>query len=139
VDSRHEFLAVERLGQVIVGAEAEALDLVLGIVGTGQDQDRRRDLGQTKLSQHLVPVHVGKVQVEQDQVVVVELREIDPLFAEIGAIDVQVGMGQHQFDAARGGRIVLHQKNSHRTGLRIHSPDMNHPCPGVVNATLLSH
>jgi hypothetical protein len=32
-----------------------------------------------KLAQHLVPRHVGQVEVEKDQVVVVELGEVDPL------------------------------------------------------------
>ncbi len=100
VDARHQFLAVEGLGQVVIRAEAEAAHLVLGVVGAGQDQDRRFDPGHAQLPQHLVPGHVGQVEVEQDQVVVVKLRQIDPLLAQIGAVDIEVGMGQHQFDAA---------------------------------------
>jgi hypothetical protein len=42
-----------------------------------------------KRAQNLVAGHVGEVQVEQDDVVVVELAEVDAFFAEIGGIDVE--------------------------------------------------
>ncbi len=113
VDARDQFLAVERLGHVIVGAEAEAADLVLGVVLAGEDQDRRVDARETQLAQHLVPVHVGQVQIEEDQVVIVELGEIDPLLAEVRGIDVQVRVGEHQFDAPRHVRVVFDEKDSH--------------------------
>ena len=113
MDARDQFFAVEGFGQIIVGAKAEALDLVFGIVGPGQDQDRRFDPRQAQLAQNLMPAHVGQVQVQQDQVVVVKLGQIDPVFAQVGAIDVQIGMGQHQFDAARGRRVVFNQQNAH--------------------------
>ena len=67
-----------------------------------QDQDRRLHLGQAQRPQHFVAGHVGEVQVEQDDVVVVELAEIDALFAEIGRVDVEALRFQHQFDALCG-------------------------------------
>jgi hypothetical protein len=45
VDARHQLVLVERLGHVVVGAEAETLDLVLDARESRQDQDRRFDLG----------------------------------------------------------------------------------------------
>src|SRR3569832_1113261 len=44
VDARDQLVLVERLGHVVVGAEAEALDLVLNAGEAGEDQDRRLDL-----------------------------------------------------------------------------------------------
>jgi hypothetical protein len=38
-------------------------------------------LAEAQLLQHLVARHVGQVQVQEDDVVVVELAEIDALFA----------------------------------------------------------
>jgi hypothetical protein len=80
VDARDQLLPVEGLGHVVVGAKPKPLsfDSVL----SSPDEDGRLDLGEAQLAQHLVPVHVGKVQVQQDQVVVVELGEIDPLLPE---------------------------------------------------------
>ena len=66
-------------------------------------------------------VHVRQVQVQQDQVVIIKFRQIDPLLAQVSGIDVQVGMGQHQFDAARGSWIVFDKQYTHS-----HSPDRLH-------------
>ena len=114
VDARDQLLAVERLGHVVVGAETEAAHLALRVVLAGQDQDRRIDPGHAKLAQHLVPIHVRQVQIEEDQVVVVELRQVDPFLAQIGDVGVEVRMGEHQLDAAGGGRIVFDEKDTHR-------------------------
>ena len=88
VDAGHQLVLVERLGHVIVGAEAQAPDLVLDAGKPGQDQDRSVDLADPERLQHFVAGHVGQVQVEQNDVVVVELAEIDALFPEIGGVDV---------------------------------------------------
>ncbi len=71
------------------------------------------DLGDPKRAQNLVTGHVGQVQVEQDDVVIIELAEVDPLLAKVGDIDVEVLRLQHQFDALRGRRIVFDQKYPH--------------------------
>src|SRR5436305_958524 len=45
VDARHQLVLMEWLGHVVVGAEAETSDLVLGAGEAGEDQDRRLYLG----------------------------------------------------------------------------------------------
>jgi hypothetical protein len=89
VDAGDQLVLVERLGQIVVGAEAETLHLVLDAGEAGEDQDRGFDLGDAQRAQNLVAGHVRQVQVEQDDVVVIELAEIDALFAEVGRIDVE--------------------------------------------------
>ena len=59
VDTRHQLVLMERLGHVVVGAEAKALDLVLDAGHPGQDQNRGLDLGDAQRAQHLVAGHVG--------------------------------------------------------------------------------
>ena len=113
MDAGDQLVLVEGLGQVVVGAEAEALDLVLDAGEAGEDQDRRLDLGDAQRAQDLVARHVGQVQVEQDDVVVVELAEVDALLAEIGRVDVEVLGLEHQLDALRGGAVVFDQKYAH--------------------------
>jgi hypothetical protein len=54
----------KRLGQVVVGAEAEAANLVLDAGEARQDQDGRLDLGNPKRLQHFVARHVGQVEVK---------------------------------------------------------------------------
>jgi hypothetical protein len=90
---------VEGLGHVVVGAEAEAADLVLDSGDAGEDQDRRLHLGDAQLAQHVIAVHVGQVQVEQDDVVIVELAQIEAFLAEVGRIDVETFGLEHQLDA----------------------------------------
>jgi hypothetical protein len=115
VDARDQFLPVEGFGQVIVGAEAEALELVFRIVEPRQDQDRRVDPGIAQLAQHLVAGHVGQVQVQKDDVVIVKLREIDALLPQVGGIDVQIRVLEHHLDASGRGRIVFDEQNAHLT------------------------
>ena len=122
VDAGDELVLVERLGQVVVGAEAEALHLVLDAGHAGEDQDRRLDLGDAQRAQHLVAGHVGQVQVEQDDVVIVELAEIDALLAEVGGVDVEVLGLEHQLDALRRRAVVLDQQNPHVLDPRHGSP-----------------
>ena len=136
MDARDQLLAVERLGHVVVGAEAEALELVLGVVLARQDQDRRLDLGDSQLAQHLVAVHVRQVQVEKNQVVVVELGQIDAFLAEIRGVDVQIRVLQHQLDAFGRRRIVFDKEDAHGTDLRsTNRPFANrsHITAGMVN------
>jgi hypothetical protein len=47
VDARDQFVLVERLGHVVVGADAEALDLVLDAGEAGKDQNGGLDLRDT--------------------------------------------------------------------------------------------
>ena len=39
MDTRHEFFAVERFGQVVIGTETEPFDLALSSIVTRQDQN----------------------------------------------------------------------------------------------------
>ena len=117
VDAGDQLVLVERLGHVVVGAEAEALDLVLDAGEAGEDQDRRLDLARRAAAQHLVAGHVRQVQVEKDDVVVVELAEIDAFFAEVGRVDVEALGLEHQLDGLRGRAIVFNQQNAHASPL----------------------
>ena len=115
---------VESFCQVVVGAEHQALDLVVRFRHAGQDQNGRLDLGHAESLKNLVAMHVRQVEVENDDVVVVKLSEIDTLFAKIGRVDVKAFHREHHVDASRRGLIVLYQKHSHRIG---------HPLMCMVN------
>ena len=113
VQAGDQFLAVERLDQVIVGAEAQALYLLVRLGHAREDQDRRVDLRRAQLFQHVIAVHVRQVQVEDDNVVVIELAEVDAFLAQVGGEDVKAVGAQHQFDALRHRGIVFDQQHSH--------------------------
>ena len=81
--------------------------------------------------QHLVARHVRQVEIEQDDVVVVELAEVDALFAEVGSVDVETFRLQHQFDALRGRAVVLNQQDTHEYPLPPRRSDLypnRQPC-----------
>jgi hypothetical protein len=80
VDARDQFVLVERLSHVVVGAKAEPPDLVLD-GKTRQYQDGRFHFRDPQAAQHLKAGHVRKVEIEKDYVVVVDLAEIDPFRA----------------------------------------------------------
>src|SRR5258706_10411862 len=89
VDTRHQLVLVKWLGHVGGGAESETSDFVLDPGEAGEDENGRLHLGDAQRAQHLESRHVGKVQVEQDNVVIVELAKIAPLFAQVGGVDVE--------------------------------------------------
>ena len=71
------------------------------------------DLGGAQLLEHVIAVHVGQVQVEQDDVVIIELAEIEALFAQIGRVDVEAFGAEHELDALGGRRLVFDQQHAH--------------------------
>ena len=89
MDAGNQFVLVEGLGHIVVGADAETLDLVLDAGEAGEDQNGCLDLGDPQLLEHVVAGHVGQVEVEKNNVVVVKFAEIDAFFAEIRRIDVE--------------------------------------------------
>ena len=65
-------------------------------------------------------MHIGQIEVEQDDVVIVELAQIEAFLAKIGGVDIEALGPEHQFDALGDGRFVLDQQNPH----------IRNPCSG---------
>ena len=63
--------------------------------------------------QNFIARHVGQVEVEQYDVVVIELAEVHAFLAEIGGVDVEAFGLQHQLDTLGRCGIVLDQQYSH--------------------------
>ena len=70
-DAGHDLLEAEGLGDVVVAAHREPLDLVLDRVTRGDKDDRQQPAGLPQPAGHLEPVHVGEHDVEDDEVGVV--------------------------------------------------------------------
>ena len=108
-----QLFAVERLGHVIVSPEAEAADLGIHFRNPRKDQHRGLHFGDTELFQHVITMHIGQVEIEQDDIVIVQLAQIQAFFAQIGRIDIEAFGGQHQFDGPGRGRLVFDQQHAH--------------------------
>jgi hypothetical protein len=117
VNARDQFVLVEGLGHVVVGAEAEAFDLVLDAGEAGEDQNGGLDLRNPELLEHVVAGHVGQVKVEKDNVVIIELTEIDAFFSEVRRIDVETLGFEHQLDRLRDCAVIFNQQNAHASPL----------------------
>src|SRR5207237_6802877 len=117
VDARDQLVAVERLGDIIVGAEAERADLGVHLGDAGENEDGSANLGGAELLQHVITVHVRQVQVETDDVVIIELAEVQTLFAQIRRIDVEALVGENELDGLGRGRLVFDQQHAHGIGL----------------------
>src|SRR5699024_11392983 len=74
VHTRDQFGEGERLGEVVVGAAAQTLDLVLHPVGGGQHQDTSGVAVRGQGAGDVVAVGAGQVPVQDDDVVVVDRK-----------------------------------------------------------------
>ena len=90
-------------------------------------------LDDAQAAQNLEARHVGQIEVEEDDVVVVDLAEIDPFLAEIGRVDVEALRLEHQLDRLRRGAIVFDQQYAHAKSpsspreLKVGAPPMAAP------------
>jgi hypothetical protein len=117
VDARDQFVLVEWLGHVVIGAEAETFDLVLDAGKAEEDQDRRHHFGDAEGAQNLKARYVGQVQVQQDDVVVVEFAEVDALFANVRRVDVKTLEIEHQLNRLGSCSVILNQQYAHASPL----------------------
>jgi hypothetical protein len=113
MDAGDQLVAVERLGHIVVGAEAQRADLGIHLADAGKDQHGRADLGDPKLLQNVIAVHVRQIEVQADDVVIVELPEVQALLAQVSRINVEAFPGQHQLDAFGSRRLVFDQQHTH--------------------------
>ena len=113
VDAGNELILVERLGHVVISAEAQALDLVFNAGEAGEDENGCSDLRHAERFQNFIARHVGQIEVEEDNVVVIELAKVHAFFAEIGGVNIEAFGLQHQLDTLGRCGVVLDQQYSH--------------------------
>ena len=107
VNAGDQFVLVKGLGHVVVGTEAQTAHLVLDAGHAREDEDGRFHLRQAQRAQNLVTRHIGQVQVEQDNVVVIQLSKVDAFFTEVRRVHVEALRLEHQFDALCRGAVIL--------------------------------
>ena len=119
-DAGGQLVGVERLRDVVVGAEVEALGLV-GRRALGRQQDHRDRAALAQLAHDLDAVDVGHDDVEQDHVGAVFLRLAQGLLAVRGRDHPESVLGQGDRDELRDpGLIVGHEDQ--RLGSHAHPP-----------------
>ena len=115
--TREQLVHPEGLGEVVVGAEVERLDL--GCLGpTPRQHDDRHGRPAPEPAHDVEAVHAREAEVEDDDVGMVAGRELERLFAADGHIGfVSTGAEVH-FEGLDDARIVFDDEGSHSRGLQ---------------------
>ena len=104
--ARRQLVGMERLGDVVVGAEVEALRLV-GRRALRRQQDDRHGPALAQLAHDLDAVEVGHDDVQQDDVRPDLLRLLERLLATVGGDDAEALLGQGDGHELGDARLVV--------------------------------
>jgi hypothetical protein len=111
LNARDEFGEGEGFVEVVVGAEAEALDLVVDRRRRGEHEDAR--VAAAQLGAHVVAVHAGKVTVQHDDVVVVDGGPLEGRVAVEHDVDGHRVAPQPVGDRVGEEALVLNHQYAH--------------------------
>jgi hypothetical protein len=111
---RHELRQVERLGDVVVGAPGESVDEVLGRRRRRQHEHSAPKASRDELRADMVAVNPWQVPVEDDHVVVVLERALQPRGAVERNVDRHLLPPQRRADDLGQLLVVFDHKHAHR-------------------------
>ena len=118
-EAEHELLELERLGEVVVGAELEPAGLVVEPVGGGEHEDRHAAGGGDDASGDLVAGGPGDVAVEDGDVVGVDAQQLQRGVAVAGDVGGDRFQAQAVADGFRHVGLVLDDQHAHAAMLRV--------------------
>ena len=111
--AREQLFHAERLGDVIVGAEIERLDLGNFVAAARQHHDRNILAPLTNLAEQLEPLHVGKAEIENDEVGLVSHQIESGL--RVGRVDGLIALrAQSHAQQFADRRLVVDDKDLER-------------------------
>ena len=76
-------------------------------------------LGKPELSEHIVPGHIGQVQIQQDEIMAVKFPEVHALFADDDVQTWNFSASSISLNTLRDDRVVLNQQDVHWTVFRV--------------------
>ena len=117
-EPEHELLELERLGEVVVGAELEPGGLVVEPVGGGEHEDRHAAAGGDDAFGDLVAGGPGDVAVEDGDVVGVDAQQLQSGVAVTGDVGRDRLQAQAVADGFRHVGLVLDDQHAHAPMLR---------------------
>ena len=120
-DAGDELGERERLGKVVVCAEAEPVDAVLDRVGGGQHQDAAAAALLDERPADLVAVDLRQVAVEHDHVVALARHVTESVLAVEGDIDRHPFAAQADGDRGRELSVILDDEHPHHALLPVSS------------------
>ena len=138
-EAREELVHPERLGDVVVGALVEGVDLG-GLLVTGRQHDHRDARPRTEPAEHVDAVHPGEAEVEDDDVGVVLCRGGQPFLAggrhvHLVAVGPEAdGQGPREADL-----VVDHEEPGHASASGRLSTMVVPAAGGVLGRQLAAH
>ncbi len=109
----HQFLPLEGLGQVIIGAEVEALDLVLDGTARRQHQDMSADAGAAPFLQERQAVLLREHDIEDDEVVIGRPGLVIRFLAVQRGINGEPFFFEALFEGPHHGLVIFDEENAH--------------------------
>jgi hypothetical protein len=111
--SHDQLFDAEWLGQVIVGAGLETIDLFSPPVTRGEDEYGKLPAVLTPCSQYLDPWHFRQSEIKNGYVVSLAVAEMLSIFAVGGDIDGAILLAKGLCDFPREQPVIFDQKNFH--------------------------
>ena len=108
-----QFLGLERLGDIVVGAGIEAGHLVRPAVARGEHQDRGGLAFLAPAVEHGQPVDLRQAEIEDDRVILLVGAEIEALLAIGGEIHRIARAFQRVAELLPQVRLILDDQQSH--------------------------
>src|SRR5215207_5196961 len=115
-----QLLALERLDEVVVGADVEAFDARVERVARGQHQDRRVVPVLAQPARDVDPVHARKPEVEHQYVGQEGVNLVEGGDAVAGELDLVALQPQRALQHLRDLLVVLHHEDSNGTVGGVH-------------------
>ena len=111
-----ELRAVDGLAEKVLGSGAEPPDLGVAVVQGGDDHDENvlGDRVALDPDRHLVPVHPGHHDVEQDEVGRLLRHDLERLFAARREHDTEALVREHDLEQLPVVRLVVHHQDGRR-------------------------
>jgi hypothetical protein len=104
---------VERLGEIVVGADVESLDAILERIAGGEHHHRDARPAPAQAPQDLEAVELGQAEIEYDEVVVLRGQHVVRLGAVAGAVHRVISRAQRAREPVGQYRIVFDYEDAH--------------------------
>ena len=109
-DARHQLARAERLGDVVIGAQLEADELVGFVVARGEHDDREVTRSADG-PRDVEPVEPGQSKIEDDEVRSLRAHAHERLLAGGSARDPEAGVFEEVVDEPNDLRLVVHDQD----------------------------
>jgi FixJ family two-component response regulator len=111
-DLRDQGLQLAGLHQVVIGPELQALLAGRSRPMSGQHDDLQAGIQEFYDFQHLDPVHVGHLEIQDGDIELLTPHFLDRLGAAVGGGDLEAALAQPVGEDIDIGRLIIHQQQT---------------------------